>query len=217
MIFARSLALALAVSVAAGQADAATLATPLSGGNRNAGIQFDVLVGPRNLTLTALAVNIGTAFHDYAFYTIFGGIGSNSANAAAWTLRDSFTDVSGQSSSYARPGEATMFDIGDLQLAANTRYGFYFTATTRSGSTRVIYSNQAMNTVVTGHSDITVFSGIGKRLDFGGGNMGRAFNGTLAYSVDPVPEPASWGMLITGFGFVGAAARCRRAAGIAIA
>jgi hypothetical protein len=62
------------------------------------------------------------------------------------------------------------------------------------------------------------------RLQFGVSNFGDtsldtglAFTGALVDGnpVDPVPEPATWAMLIAGFGLVGAAARRRRNAAVA--
>jgi hypothetical protein len=53
--------------------------------------------------------------------------------------------------------------------------------------------------------------GVNERMS----NAGYRLNGTLAAAppvVGEVPEPASWAMLIAGFGLVGAAARRRRAA-----
>jgi len=62
------------------------------------------------------------------------------------------------------------------------------------------------------------------RLGFGVTNFGDsvvdtglAFTGALVDGnpVDPVPEPATWAMLIAGFGLVGAASRRRRTSAVA--
>jgi hypothetical protein len=57
------------------------------------------------------------------------------------------------------------------------------------------------------------FSGTAKSVDFGGGANFVAYDDITFGSATPgggVPEPASWAMLIAGFGMVGAAARRRK-------
>ena len=55
------------------------------------------------------------------------------------------------------------------------------------------------------------FAGIAKSIDFGGGADATGYDNITFGSAAPgVPEPASWAMLIAGFGLVGAAARRRR-------
>jgi hypothetical protein len=190
-------------------AAATTLQTPLNGGNGNAGIMFDIIVGTNALTLTELGANIAAGPFDYQFYTITGGIGAEGSNPAAWTLRDSFTGVAGPGNTSGQPGSITTFDITDFVLAANTTYGLYLTATT--GGTRLHYTNLEIGSVVSSNADLTIMSGFGKTNDFGGGNVGRAFNGSLTYTGGAVPEPASWALMIGGFGLVGASMRRRRA------
>ena len=56
------------------------------------------------------------------------------------------------------------------------------------------------------------FAGTAKSIDFGGGANFVAYDNITFGSTTPggVPEPASWAMLIAGFGLVGAAARRRQ-------
>ncbi len=57
------------------------------------------------------------------------------------------------------------------------------------------------------------FAGVAKSIDFGGGANFVAYDNITFGSVTPgVPEPASWAMLIAGFGLVGAAQRRRTSA-----
>ncbi len=57
------------------------------------------------------------------------------------------------------------------------------------------------------------FAGIAHSVDFGGVANNAGFDNITLGSARPgVPEPASWAMLIAGFGLVGAAARRRRVA-----
>jgi hypothetical protein len=194
-------------------AAAITLATPTNGGNGNGGIMFDIVVGPNALTLTEIGLKIEPGPNNFEFYTITGGIGSNGSNAAAWTLRDSFANVSGPGPLYNQPGGVAQFDITDLVLMANTTYGLYLTVTIpeQFPGTPVGYTNLPLGNVVASDSNLSIQSGFGKFYPFGGNFPGRAFNGSLTYRVNAIPEPASWAMLIAGFGLTGAAARRRRA------
>jgi PEP-CTERM motif len=56
------------------------------------------------------------------------------------------------------------------------------------------------------------FSGIAKSIDFGGGANFVAYDDITFGSATPgaVPEPATWAMMIGGFGMVGGAMRYRR-------
>ncbi len=90
------------------------------------------------------------------------------------------------------------------------------------------YSGQAVwdAGVVTGMEDLLVLGGTGRflgatglilsrgRLGFGmvDGRPAGIFNGTLEGAIDApaIPEPATWGMMILGFGAVGLAVRRRR-------
>lgn len=199
-------AAALALPVAA-----ATLSTPLTGGNNNSGIMFDIVVGASAPQLTSIAVDVTGGTSNYQFYTITGGIGANTGNAGAWTLRDTFTGITGTNgSSLVGNGTLQLLDITDLALAANTTYGLYVTATPGSGVfTR--YTNLALGSTVASNGDLSIMSGYGQGALFGNTNNGRAFNGTLTYTGGAVPEPASWALMIGGFGLVGASMRRRRA------
>ena len=66
--------------------------------------------------------------------------------------------------------------------------------------------------------NLTILNSRGAAYAFTGiSNNGRSFNGSITYSViSAVPEPASWAMMIAGFGLAGAALR-RRGTIVAIA
>ena len=53
------------------------------------------------------------------------------------------------------------------------------------------------------------FSGVGKSVDFFG-SPGDIYFDDVALGATAVPEPATWAMMITGFGLTGAAVRRRR-------
>jgi hypothetical protein len=62
------------------------------------------------------------------------------------------------------------------------------------------------------------FAGVAKSVDFGGGANFVAYDDITFGSATPgpaVPEPASWVMLIAGFGLTGAAMRRRRSTVVA--
>ncbi|OYQ28679.1 hypothetical protein CHU93_08960 [Sandarakinorhabdus cyanobacteriorum] len=138
----------------------------------------------------------------------------------AYSIGNSFTiDLPGPSDFVVTttPGQGASIPFVIPSLSQVT-LGFGSTNTSSSGnftpSTFVPYVGTGNFTVTHALanllSDITLTTG-------GRGNLrGEAnanVNGTfvIQYSyLDPVPEPASWAMLITGFGLIGATARRRR-------
>lgn len=191
----------LASSLAA-PALADTLATPLNSDNNQSGIMFDVVVGSQSLVLQSLGVNITGGTYDFKFYTIDGGIGSNQNNAAAWTLRDSFSGVTS-----AGTDNLTNFDIADFGVTAGSTIGFYFTGTVPyTGIVRYTNGN-AVGDIVASNSALSILSGYGKSYPFAENFSPRDFNGAITYAVAGVPEPAIWALMILGFGTIGFAMR----------
>jgi hypothetical protein len=197
----------MAVIGGAAPASAVTLATAIDANNGQDGVMFDVVVGANALTLTSLGILTESGNGRFEFYTIEGGIGSNLSNPSAWTLRDSFGLTSSGGFSF------TSFDITDFTLNANTTYGLYFTETGNGDG--IQYTNaSAVGDVRTSNSDLSILVGYGREYLFQDIFQPRAFNGSLTYTVgDVIPEPASWAMLIAGFGLVGGAMRRRRQGG----
>ncbi|QTD57656.1 PEPxxWA-CTERM sorting domain-containing protein [Parasphingorhabdus cellanae] len=69
--------------------------------------------------------------------------------------------------------------------------------------------SRGTNSIITG-LDLAAFDAIGFNLNFDVlANPDFAFN-TNNINVSAVPEPATWGMMIFGFGMVGGALRRRR-------
>jgi len=195
---------------------ATTLVTPQLGGNSNDGTMFDIQTGANALTLTSIGANIfGTA--SYNIYYKSGSTNGSTTNPAAWTLLNSFSNVVGFGSTYSDPGGIVEFDITDLALAANSTYGLYITQTVANlGSTSgVRYSGSgnavSIGTPLVADGNLTILNGRGASYAFTGiSNFGRSFNGSLSYTVNAaVPEPATWGLMILGFGLAGAAMRRR--------
>ncbi len=199
---------------------ATTLVTPQLGGNENDGVMFDIQTGANALTLTSIGANIfGTASYNiyYKSGTINDSItnpgGGNVSNPAVWTLLGSFSNVVGVGAVSADPGGIVDFDIADVSLAANSIYGLYITQTVNNfglGS-GVRFTNSAAGSTVASDSNLSIKNSRGAAYAFTGiSNNGRSFNGSLSYAVNAaVPEPATWGFMIVGFGLAGTALRRR--------
>jgi len=68
-------------------------------------------------------------------------------------------------------------------------------------------------------SDIPIISGATNTIEVKGftASRGGTFSGTLTFSADDVPEVATWGMMLAGFGMVGAAMRRQRRVAVSFA
>jgi hypothetical protein len=191
-------------------AAAVTLSTPLSGGNGQSGIMFDLVAGQQALTITGGAISLAAGAWDLEVYTRPGTIVGN-LGAAGWTLISSISGVSG-----GGVGTQTFFDFSDFSMAAGSTTGLYITAINGTG---VNYTNgTAVGAVVASDANLSILSGFGRSYAFDSSFSPRNFNGSIVYSVGPVsgvPEPENWAMLIAGFGLVGAVSRRRRAVAVA--
>ena len=201
-IFAAAVSLAAIATPAA----AATLTTPLPGGNEQSGIMFDVVVGASAVTFQSLGVNVNPGTFDFEFYTIAGGIGANTSNPAAWTLRDTFTGVTS-----AGLGNLTTFNIADFGGAAGSTVGFYITATVPFTGIIEYTNGTAVGDVVATDGALSILTGYGKSYPFAETFAPRNFNGSITYVAGMVPEPATWAMMIGGIGAAGGALRRRKA------
>ncbi len=188
----------------AAPASAATLTTAFDADNFNDGVMFDVSVLGGPLSLQGIGINADAGTFDYSVYYRAGGIGDAVNTPSAWTLLGSFAALT-----TAGPGVATLLDIADIELAGGATYGFYVTD---AGAFSVQYttSTGAVGDVLAADDALAVRVGYGVTGVFGEASSPRAFNGTLAYAA-VVPEPASWALMIAGFGLVGAAMRRRSA------
>lgn len=220
----RSAFVGLAIACAT-TASATTIVTPQAGGNSNDGVMFDVKTGANALTLTSISANIfGTASYEiyYKTGTLNDGItnsgGNNVSDPALWTLLGSFSNVVGIGAVFTDPGGLVAFDITDVALAANATYGLYITKTDSDGGTksgvRFTGANPTpplIGSTIVSDSNVSILTGRGALYKFDGiSRFGRSFNGSLTYTVNAaVPEPATWGMMIVGFGLAGASLRRR--------
>jgi hypothetical protein len=187
-------------------AQAVVLTTPLNADNGQRGIMFDVTTGATAITFESLGVDIyASTTADYEFYTISGGITGNTDSSAGWTLRDTFTGVTGLAS-----GTLNIFDIADFTVGASSTIGFYFTNTTGGG---VSYTDTpSVGSVLASDANISILTGVGKSYPFSTTYTALSFNGSITYSLasSTVPEPTVFTLL--GIGLAGLSLRKRYAA-----
>ena len=206
MITTRLLPLAALVATFATPAVVVTLSTPLLAGNGQAGIMFDLVAGGQALTVTGGALSLDAGSHSVEVYTRSGTVVGN-LGPAGWTLISTINGVAG-----GGEGTQTFFDFADFAMAAGSTTGIYFNAL---AGTPVNYTNGvAVGGVVASDANLSIRSGFGRGSAFGGDFSPRNFYGSITYTVGAgaIPEPASWALLLAGFGLTGAVARRRRTA-----
>ncbi|OYZ12876.1 MAG: hypothetical protein B7Y35_15345 [Sphingomonadales bacterium 28-64-96] len=206
MITTRLLPLAALVATFAAPAAAVTLSTPLLAGNGQAGIMFDLVAGGQALTVTGGAISLASGTHSIEVYTRAGTVVGN-LGSTGWTLITTANGLVG-----GGVGTQTFFDFADFAMAAGSTTGIYFNALAGSP---VNYTNGvAVGAVVASDTNLSIRSGFGRGPAFGSDFSPRDFNGSITYTVGAgaIPEPASWALLLAGFGLTGAVARRRRTA-----
>ena len=197
-----------ALGLLAASAQAATLSKPLNGFPGQNGIMFDITAGAQDLTIQSLTAYFGPGDLDLEFYTIAGGVAGHENSSAGWTLRNTIDFAA-----FGFQSAEINWDVADFDLAAGQTIGLYITATADSFG-RIWYSNSAVpyGAVIATDGLLSLRSGHASPYLFGPGFDGRNFNGSITYRIAAVPEPASWALMILGFGGAGAALRRRRAA-----
>jgi len=76
-------------------------------------------------------------------------------------------------------------------------------------------SGSGQSTTVGG---ITILKNIQNIIEVQGHTTGaNGYTGTATFTAGPVPEPATWGMVVLGFGAMGAAMRRRQRASVSFA
>ncbi len=190
MITTRLLRLAALVATFATPAAAVTLSTPLLAGNGQAGIMFDLVAGGQALTITGGAVSLDAGSHTVEVYTRSGTVVGN-LTPAGWTLISTINGIVG-----GGEGTQTFFDFTDFAMAAGSTTG------------------TVVGGVVASDANLSIRSGFGRSYAFGSDFSPRDFNGSITYTIGAgaIPEPASWALLLAGFGLTGAVARRRRTA-----
>jgi hypothetical protein len=202
----KSVAICCALLVPAiGQA--ATVTTDFDANNGAGGNMFDVVIGSNALTLQELGINTNRS-GTYSFYYKTGSYNGFQQDESAWTLH-SQAAVTQQGFD-----EVSTFDITDLTLNANTQYGFFVVGPrsyyTNGNSSGTFTNGLTEGDLLTSNGDIAIYLGVGQSdadfdsNGFGSGGIGRAWNGSITYSVvEPaiaVPLPA--GLVLGGTGLI---------------
>lgn len=148
---------------------------------------------------------------EFRLYTKVGGVDFGRVDTSEWTLRGTFVPSAGKPVAFSRENFIE-FDFEDFFIPANTTFGIHLVSAINDAGF-VLYTDLDLGSIVAANSELSVFSGYGTSAAFEPANAGRAFVGAINYSADgagAIPEPATWAMLITGFGLIGMAMRGRR-------
>ncbi len=182
--------LAVALSLVALPAGAASLTTLFTGTNGFSGNMFSATIS-KSLTITSLDVDVTTGAETIQVYEKAGTYVGFETNPAAWTLESS-TAVTGLGEGLSTPVTVTPFSL----LAGNT-YSLYITISAPNTATMLYsdgdstYSNTALS--------LSLGEGIGGLFGASGVFPSRTWNGTINYNLTGasavVPEPASLGIL----------------------
>lgn len=162
-------------------------------------------IGAAIAALTAVPASAAQFVFDFSTSTaLFGG--SVSGNGV-FTTSDTPMTINGQTA-FLVTGISGTFNGSAITTPTLATFGNYFT----TGPTFVDGSGIRFNTTTT--SNISLFYDANQQsYRVNAINLGRSslVNATSA-RVAAVPEPATWGMMLIGFGVIGAAMRRRRRA-----
>ncbi len=150
--------------------------------------QAQVIVGHFGDIENDYDVAVGTLFGSYDFDPFYQA------------TEDGFLRLSYD---FASSGPAGSFDIMvDTDSLGLMTYGFTFDGTAQSGQMDI--------PIVAGEEVVVTFgSSFSKSESFGGGLT--TYSGVVSYRLaEAIPEPATWAMMIVGFGMVGGLARRSR-------
>ncbi len=171
--------------------------------------------------------------YSYGFENVLGGPltlftsgGAANGSPASWTSPgvDQYLGVYNLSSSILQhPGPAGQYSILRITVASGGSYsvgGTFSNGDNATTDVHVLFNGvSAFDSAVSGSLTptfaFTQYFAAGSTIDFAVGNGGNGYNNDstlLSALVSSVPEPATWGLMIAGFGMVGFAARRRSAA-----
>jgi hypothetical protein len=165
------------------------------------------LTDPTHATITFKSDNVGA--NDFFF--IDSGIADVNVNAASWTIGNFVTNANSNGLPFESGGSGTVDGFGVFNQTTNQHDGF--------GSAATQVSFVVTDTGGTWSSSDNVLTPNGDGFEVGAhvavcpdpcpagsttNVTGFAVNGAV------VPEPATWALMITGVGAIGAALRMRR-------
>jgi hypothetical protein len=113
------------------------------------------------------------------------------------------------------PLPAGLADASVINISFEDATDINFTEATLNGLALQITNGAPVATAIT-LSQIFSAGGTNTLIIKGLAGSNASYSGTVNYTVSPVPEPATWAMMIGGFGLVGGAMR-RRTRNVAVA
>lgn len=142
----------------------------------------DPYTGPVSATYGRSGLGVGTFTDNFIFTIGADGIGSGSITSILAGL----------------PGGATDLDFLDVKFDNGTQV--FDILTSNGGSTES-----------GGLANVPIFAGVQNTLSVTYESRGAgSYGGSLAFEASAVPEPATWGMMLLGFGAMGLVLRRRR-------
>lgn len=194
--------------VVSGQAQAASITTTFASNNggRNGGVvYFDLnVLNSGGITIERLLTNASETFTggSLSVYTRAGTASGFQSSTAGWTLASSGVGDS------AGENNPTAFDVADFSLAFGLT-GIALVSDANAWAHRYTTGNGANQSY--SNADLSLAFGSASNAPFSTGlYQPRVWNGTIEYSVAPVPLPASFVLLGAGLGGLGLIGTRRR-------
>ena len=200
---------------------AAALAAPAAAVTYDPHADFSTAANPNGAYTYGYEATLGGTL------TNFTNGGAANGQAQSWTSPsvDQYLGVYNRPTTLLQhPGPAGQYSVLRITVATTGQYvvnGVYSNGDNASTDVHVLTNGvAAFNGAVNGAGSSSSFGftqllAAGSTVDFAVGNGGNGDNNDstlLSATVGSVPEPASWALLIAGFGMVGIAARRRSTA-----
>lgn len=190
-----------------GSANALSLTTGFSsGGDGFSGMAFDVLIGPQDVTMTALGANVQDD-PGVSVYLRLGTHVGNTNSAAGWT--EIFSDAGFIGSGI---GVETFIDVTDSALLAGQTYGIAVFIVDRIEGP----AGTGLGNTAAANADLSILEGSGIidgsfGSEFASASVDEPFvvQSTIYYDLETVPAPAPLALLASAVVVTGFVARRR--------